>query len=251
MMDRLKGKVAIVTGAGTGIGAATSLLFAEEGADLVLAGRRVEPLEKMAAVVRSVGRECLVVPTDVSMEKQVESLFDAAMKTYGHVDVLFNNGGVGSGGPHTMLTFDEARYYRISDIDLKGVMLCCKYALRIMTNQGHGSIVNNASLTGTAGNSLPIYGAAKAGVINLTQSMALQHAAQGVRVNSISPGWVLTPMTETAGPKLIAERCARIPLGRRYADRKEGAGAVLLWASEEASYITGTNIIIDGGLSAG
>lgn len=248
---RLKSKVALITGAGTGIGAATAELFAKEGAKLVLAGLIAEDLETISAKVRDVGRESLVAPLDISNEAQVKALFEASVTRFGRLDILFNNAGVG-GGVSNILQFEESNYYRIMDTNLKGVMLCCKYSLPIMIKQGNGVIINNASIMGIQGvNSSPIYGPSKAALINLTQSLALEHASQGIRVNAVSPGWIATPLTEKAGPERIADRGKTIPLGRRYAHPKEVAYGVLFLSSDEASYITGVNLPIDGGVTAG
>ncbi len=248
---RLKDKIALITGAGTGIGAATAELFAQEGADLILVGLIAEDLETVSAKLKDQGRESLFVPGDISDEAQVKALFEVSVKRFGRVDILFNNAGVG-GGVSNILQFEEINYYRIMDTNLKGVMLCCKYALPIMIKQGYGVIINNASIMGIQGvNSSPIYGPSKASVINLTQSLALEHASQGIRINAVSPGWVTTPLTEKAGPERIADRSKTIPLGRRYADPIEVAYGVLFLSSNEASYITGVNLPIDGGVTAG
>jgi len=248
---RLKSKVALITGAGTGIGAATAELFAKEGADLILAGLIAEDLETVSANLKDRGCESLVAPVDISDEAQVKALFEASVRTFGRLDILFNNAGVG-GGVSDILRFEESNYYRIMDTNLKGVMLCCKYALPIMIKQGYGVIINNASIMGILGvNSSPIYGPSKAAVLNLTQSLALEHASQGIRINAVSPGWIATPLTAKAGPEKIAERNKTIPLGGRYADPIEVAYGVLFLSSDEASYITGVNLPIDGGVTAG
>lgn len=248
---RLEGKVSVITGAGTGIGAATAELFAREGAKLVLVGRRREPLESTAKRVEEQGAECITAPLDVSREEDVAALLQAARERFGRVDVLFNNAAVISGEPRDITAFDQAEYQRIMDINVKGVMLCCKYALPIMIEQGAGSIINNSSIAGVRGSVIdPAYGASKAAVVNLTQTLARSHAHQGVRVNTVSPGFIITPMSDTNEPEMLERAVRNIPMGRA-AQPLEVAYAVLFLASEEASYISGINILVDGAQALG
>ncbi len=250
-MARLKDKVAVITGGGSGIGAACAELFAREGAAVVVAGRRAEPLEEVAARVRGAGGECLAVPTDVADEVSVAALFAAAVERFGRVDVLFNNAGVGGAGVRYMEDFSVEAYERVVGINLKGTMLCCKHVLPIMLAQGSGNIINNASGAGVQGtSSTQLYGPTKAAVINLAQAMAMEYSGRGIRVNVVSPGRITTPMTEAAGPEKLAELAATVPMGRN-AEPLEVAYGVLFLASDESSYVSGANLVIDGALSAG
>jgi len=256
MMDRLDGKVVIVTGGGSGIGRATTLTFALAGARVVVAGRRREEGAETARLVAEVGGEALFVQTDVSQDKDVEALVARTLETYGRLDYACNNAGVVE--PDALLVDGtEEDFDRVIGVNLKGVWLCMKYEIAAMRRGGGGAIVNISSLNAVkAAPSAPFYSASKAGVDSLTKSAALGYAKDGVRVNSIDAGAFRTPMLEGVLDRIggdveaaAALYSAAIPLGR-IGQPDEIARAVLWLCSDAASYVTGHTLAVDGGLHA-
>lgn len=248
-LRRLQGKVAIVTGAGTGIGRAISFLFAREGAKVAVADIDVGAAEATVAEIAETGVSALAIEADVTEAAGVENMMRATVTTYGHLDVLINNAGVGTDGD--VVELPEKEWQRILDVNLKGVFLCCKYAIPAMKKSGGGSIVNIASTAAFVGGSVScVYPASKAGVVALSKSTALRYAHNNIRVNCVCPGHVDTALTYTLkDPKVKAALIRKYPLGRLGAP-EEIANAVLFLASDEASFITGTELIVDGGYTA-
>ncbi|MBS7249503.1 MAG: SDR family oxidoreductase [Candidatus Freyarchaeota archaeon] len=250
---RLKGKVAIVTGAGSGIGEATAKLFAEEGAKVVVADIEPNLGRKVVKQISNKGGTAVQVVVDVSKAYEVKGMIDKCISTFGKLDVLFNNAGIeGPEGP--LWENEEEDWNRVIDVNLKSIFLCCKYAIPHMMSTG-GSIINTASELGLVGTtSHPAYSASKGGVIALTRSLALQCAPYGIRVNCICPGATETPLLRRwIGEKQKNERTQEvikeIPLGR-LGKPVEIAYAVLYLASDESSFTTGSIMVIDGGSTA-
>ena len=258
MASRLKGKVAIVTGAGSvgpgwGNGRAIATRFAEEGAQVFAVDRDPERLRETLEKHASLKSHFC----DVTDGSAVKAMVDACVEHFGRLDILVNNvGGSAAGGPVEM---SEEVWDAQVDYNLKSVFLGCKYALPVMERQGSGAIVNIASSSGLrwTGSAQVAYAATKAGVIQLSRVVAVQYAAKGIRVNTVVPGQLHTPMVETrlakqrAGgdvEKILKERLSRIPIGFA-GDGRDTANAVLFLASDEARFITGTEIVVDGGMT--
>ncbi|MEM2984447.1 MAG: SDR family oxidoreductase [Candidatus Jordarchaeaceae archaeon] len=250
---RLKGKVAIVTGAGSGIGEATAKLFAKEGAKVVVADIEPNLGRKVVEQIQKKGGTAVQVVVDVSKADQAKGMIDKCMSTFGKLDVLFNNAGIeGPEGP--LWENEEEDWNRVIDVNLKSIFLCCKYAVPQMMRTG-GSIINTASELGLVGTtSHPAYSASKGGVIALTRSLALQCAPYRIRVNCICPGATETPLLkrwigEKQKEERILEVIKEIPLGR-LGKPVEIAFAALYLASDESSFTTGSIMVIDGGSTA-
>ncbi|HWE63169.1 MAG TPA: SDR family NAD(P)-dependent oxidoreductase [Chloroflexota bacterium] len=243
---RLAGKIAVVTGAASGIGRGTAVRFAEEGADLALADVQEEGLQETARQVRELGRRVLVQPTDVRDRAQVARLLIRTVEDLGGLDILVANAGVGSAEPFLEAT--DEQYDRILDTNLRGVYLCGQEAARIMVERGiRGSIINTASTYAevTAPRS-SIYSASKGGVRMLTKGMAVELGQYGIRVNCIGPGWIRTGMNPLTDEARVSRILEGVPLGRVGTPR-DVAGAALFLASDDAAYVTGTIIFVDGG----
>jgi NAD(P)-dependent dehydrogenase (short-subunit alcohol dehydrogenase family) len=263
MTDRLRDKVAIVTGAGCvgpgwGNGRATAVLFAREGARVFAVDRAPEPMAETIERIAEFGGEIKTHLCDVTDGAQVAAMVDACRREFGRVDVLVNNvGGSAAGGPVEM---SEDVWDAQVDVNLKSVFLTCKHALPVMEAQGAGAIVNVASTSGIrwTGSAQVAYAATKAGVIQFSRVVAVQYAKKGVRVNTVVPGQMHTPMVEARLAKqrtggdveaLIKQRLGRIPMGFA-GDGRDVANAALYLASDDARFVTGTEIIVDGGMSA-
>lgn len=248
-MGMLDGKVAIVTGGGSGIGRAVAVAFAREGARVAFCGRREQAGRETLEMIRSAGGEGLFVRADVAQSADVQRMVRETVARYGRLDAAFNNAGVGAASPK-FAEVSETEYDRHFDINVRGTFLCMKYELRQMLAQGGGgAIINNASVQshiaiGTSAH----YTASKHAILGYTRAAAVDHAADNIRVNAISPGIVMTPMMEGFDPKApeVAPLMARIPAGR-VATPEEIAGLVVFLASDRASYLFGASIAVDGG----
>lgn len=252
MAGRVAGKVALVTGAGSGIGRATALAFAREGAKVVAADVVVEGGQETVRLITAAGGEATFVKADVANAAEVEALVKKTVEAYGRLDCAFNNAGVeGEIAPTAECT--EANWDRVIDIDLKGVWLCMKYEIQQMLKHGGGAIVNTASVAGLVGfQGIPAYVAAKHGVNGLTKTAALEYAKSGIRVNAVCPGVIHTPMVERAfraSPQMAEAATALEPVGR-LGKPEEIAEAVVWLCSDAASFVTGLPMAVDGGLVA-
>lgn len=258
MQQDFAGKVALITGASSGIGRATALAFARYGAKLVLAARRVEECEATAQSIREFGGEALTVQTDVTKEKDVENMVQAAVSAYGRLDMAFNNAGT-LGRMAPLIDLTEADFEHTLSVNLMGVWLSMKYEIRQMLSQGAGRIVNNSSLSGvlaTPGGAF--YNASKHAVLGMTKTAAVEYIQSGIRINAVCPGSFPTPMLQefiahgTHNPDELEARrnlfLSGIPAGR-FGTLDEVAEAVVWLCSDAASFIVGQAIVIDGGVT--
>jgi NAD(P)-dependent dehydrogenase (short-subunit alcohol dehydrogenase family) len=246
----LEGKVAIVTGAGTGMGRSIALEFAEAGADVVVTSRRLSVLEKVAGEIRALGRRSLAVQTDISKKSDVDMMVQRTMDEFGVIDILVNSAGILI--LRSLLETEEDVWDKIFNINLKGYQLCSQAVGRIMVERKKGNIINIASTDGfVAFPPESAYGISKAGVVMFTRVLAKELASCNIRVNAIAPFWVRTPMTEFAwsDSKTLKEEEAKIPIGRM-AEPEDIANVALFLASDLASYIIGATIVVDGGYLA-
>ena len=248
-MGRLDGKTALISGGARGMGATEARLFAQEGARVVIGDILDDEGNATAAEIRAAGGLCAFTRLDVVSEADWQLAVGVAVSRYGGLDILVNNAGIGGVGSAVEDT-DLADWRRVMDINAKGVFLGTKAAIPAMQDGGGGSIINISSQLGIVGtdNSSAQYQASKGAVRILTKSTAIQHAADGIRANSVHPGPVVTPMTEgrRADPDTYALMRSRIPLGR-FARPEEIAYAVMYLASDESSFVTGSEVVVDGG----
>jgi len=244
---RLDDRVAIVTGASSGLGVAFARALAEAGADVVLGARRVDRLAETAELVRAAGRRALTVATDVADPEQCQALVDAAMAEFGRVDVLVNNAGIGTAVPATRETPEQFR--SVIDVNLNGCYWMAQACGRVM--QPGSSIVNISSVLGLTTGGLPqaAYSASKAGLIGLTRDLAQQWTGRkGIRVNALAPGFFESEMTDTYPDGYLDLAMQRVPMGRK-GDPQELAAALVFLASPAGGYVTGQTFAIDGGMT--
>jgi len=252
-MTRLGGKVAVITGAGNGMGREAAVLFAREGARIVVADL-VEPaaLEPVEAV-RDAGGEAIATTTDVSRAEDVEAMVRTAVDAFGGLHVLYNNAGIFPADDGGATETPESTWDRVMDVNLKGVWLGCRAAIPAMVESGGGSIINVASFVALVGAATAqiAYTASKGGVLSMTREIAVEYARQGIRANSLCPGPIQTPLLEEllSDPARRARRMVHIPMGR-LGLAEELAKAALFLASDDASYMTGAQLVVDGGITA-
>ena len=254
MAQRFVGKVALVTGAGSGIGEATALAFGREGAAVVAADLRIAGAESTAARIRAEGGQAAGSAVDIARPEDCRRAVAQAVQAFGQLDILVNNAGIGATG--TVLTTDEATWDRLMTVNLKGTFLMSKAALEVMVPRKSGVIVNAGSIAGIAG--IPdraAYVVTKFGVVGLTRAMARDHVKDGIRVNCVCPGTTQTPWIDerldeaSDREAAMAALVARQPMGR-LGRADEMAAAYLFLASDESSFTTGTALVVDGGFSA-
>ncbi|NKB72779.1 MAG: SDR family oxidoreductase [Candidatus Latescibacteria bacterium] len=251
MEAQFKDKVALVTGGNSGMGKAAAQAFAQQGAKVVVAARRVPEGEETVAEIIESGGEALFIRTDVTRATDVENMVGTTIAHYSRLDYAFNNAGMVAGGP--VHEFPQEEWERIINVNLTGAYLCVKSQIAQMLKQGRGVIVNNSSVAGlTGGAGASAYFAAKHGVVGLTKSVALEVANKGIRVNAICPGFIDTPMVKPFldDPKEKERVIGLEPMGR-IGDPKEIAETVLWLCSDAASFITGLALPVDGGMMAG
>ena len=254
-LGRLQGKVAFITGGGSGIGEASAKLFADEGATVAIADLNAQGAQRVAGEIRATGGSAIATMVDVTDNDSCATAVDAVVDEFGRVDVLVNSAGVGSRRALDM-TYEE-RWQFVIDVNLKGTVLMTRHAVEQMKEQGSGAVVNIASIRGLIGypdfitDGFNPYPHSKGGVVNATRDMALGLAKQNIRVNAVCPGFTHTEMTRGTweNPELYDRIVALHPIGR-FAEPVEIARAVLFLASDEASFVTGACLVIDGGFTA-
>jgi NAD(P)-dependent dehydrogenase (short-subunit alcohol dehydrogenase family) len=247
-VPRLSGRVAVVTGGAGGIGRASARRLAAEGARVIIADVDADAGE---AVAREV--EGLYVATDVTKDSDVAALYAAAVEHYGRVDIGFHNAGISPPDDNSILDTELAAWRRVQDVNLTSVYLCCKYAIPRMREAGGGSIINTASFVAVMGaaTSQISYTASKGGVVAMSRELGVQFAREGIRVNALCPGPVNTPLLQelfAKDPERARRRLVHVPMGR-FAEAEEIAATVAFLASDDASYITASTFLVDGGIS--
>lgn len=244
-MGKLQNKVAVITGGVSGIGAATARLFVEEGAKVVLVDLNEEKGKVFEAELKALHHEALFVKANITSEEEVAGIFKQALDAFGRVDIVFNNAGIGRVHPSHDLEYSEWR--NTVNVDLDGVFLVAREAIREMLKAGGGTIVNTASMYGWVGSpGSAAYNAAKGGVINLTRSLALEYAEQKIRINALCPGFIDTPII----PEESKQALAAVTPMKRLGQAEEMAKAVLFMASDDSSFMTGNTLTVDGGYTA-
>jgi NAD(P)-dependent dehydrogenase (short-subunit alcohol dehydrogenase family) len=250
---RLEGKVTLITGAGSGIGREAALLFAAEGAAVVAVDVREEPAAETAAMVEQAGGRAQAVRADVSKDADCRAMVEAAEATFGRLDVLFNNAGIMHSADDDAVATAEDIWDLTMDINAKGVFLGCKHGIPALRRAGGGSIINTASFVAIMGAATPqiAYTASKGAVLALTRELAVVHARENIRVNSLCPGPLRTEllMKFLDTEEKRQRRLVHIPMGR-FGEAAEMAKAALWLASDESSYVTGSDFVVDGGITA-
>jgi NAD(P)-dependent dehydrogenase (short-subunit alcohol dehydrogenase family) len=252
-VGRLDGKIALITGAGRGMGRVAAELFAAEGARVAVADRVVEEGEAAVAAIRATGGEAVFVPVDVADAAQVEAMVAATVAAFGGLHVLYNNAGIFPADDGGATETPEPTWDTVMDVNLKGVWLGCKYGIPAMLDSGGGSIVNVASFVALMGAATAqiAYTASKGGVLSMTREIAVEHARRGVRANALCPGPIETELLAAlmADPAHRQRRLVHIPMGR-LGRADELAKAALFLASDDSSFMTGASLVVDGGITA-
>lgn len=247
MSGRLDGKIAIVTGGGTGIGRAIAEELARQGADIALCGRRLEPLQEVAASIQAMGRRVLTASVDVGRGESVQAFVDQVVKTLGRIDVMVNNAGVTR--DNLIVRMSEQDWDEVMQTNLKGAFLFAKAVARPMMKQRAGTIIQITSIIGLIGNAGQCnYAASKAGLVALSKSLARELASRNIRVNAVAPGFIVSSMTEALSQEVRDGMLAQIPAGR-FGEPTDIAKAVAFLASDDASYVTGQVLSVNGGMS--
>ncbi|MGA2209283.1 MAG: 3-oxoacyl-ACP reductase [Acidimicrobiales bacterium] len=249
MMGRLEGKVAVITGAASGIGKATARRFATEGASVVVADVSDDAGQSLASEIGG-----LYVHADVTNAAQVEAMYDAAIAAFGGLDVCFNNAGISPPDDDSILDTELDVWRRVQEVNLTSVYLCCKAGIARLLEHGGGSVINTASFVAVLGaaTSQISYTASKGGVLSMSRELGVQFARQGVRVNALCPGPVNTPLLQelfAKDPERAARRLVHVPMGR-FGEPEEIAAAAAFLASDDASFITASTFLVDGGIHA-
>jgi NAD(P)-dependent dehydrogenase (short-subunit alcohol dehydrogenase family) len=247
-MRGLQDRVAVVTGAGSGIGLASARRLAEEGAKVVAVD-----LDEAAGKAAAAQTGGLFVQADVSVEDDVRRMYEAALQAYGSVDIAFNNAGIAPADDDSILTTGLEAWQRVQQVNLTSVYLCCKYAIGQMREQGRGSVINTASFVAVMGSATSqiSYTASKGGVLAMSRELGVQFAREGIRVNALCPGPVNTPLLRelfAKDPERAARRLVHVPIGR-FAEAEEIAAAVAFLASDDSSFITASSFLVDGGIA--
>ena len=251
-MGRLDGKIAIITGGNSGVGAATAELFAKEGAKVVITARRIPQLEEVATRIREAGGEVLPIPCDVSKVEEVEAMVAKTVEVYGKVDVLVNNAGVLEEGLKPIDVFEEEDLERVFAINTKGCLYCTRAVVREMMKQNAGSIINLDSVAGAFGTGGASYVTSKAAVIGITKHTAMRFTGTGIRCNSVNPSTIVTPMTMTTDPKslnpnMMGQMQKHMNLSVQPCMPADVANVLLFLASDESRAITGQVLVTDFG----
>jgi NAD(P)-dependent dehydrogenase (short-subunit alcohol dehydrogenase family) len=253
MPERLAGKVALITGAGSGIGRESSILFAQHGAAIVAVDLQRGAAEDTVAAITSTAGRAVAVEADVSKADQCARMVEAAEQSFGKLNVLFNNAGIMHGSDDDAVNTDEAVWTLTMDINARGVFLGCKYGIPALRRAGGGAIINTASFVAIMGAATPqvAYTASKGAVLALTRELAVVHARENIRVNALCPGPLRTKllMDFLDTDQKRQRRLVHIPMGR-FGEAREIAQAALFLASDESSFVTGTEFLVDGGISA-
>jgi len=250
---RLANKVAIITGSAGGMGQAAAVLFAREGASVVVTDVNAQAGEETVKSIRNAGGKAIFVKTNVADENEVKAMVDAAIDAFGRVDILYNNAGIMPTDDGSVVDISEATWDRVLDVNLKSTFLCAKYTIPHMVKQGQGSIINVASFVAFMGCTVPqdAYTTSKGGILSLTKSLAVQYGRHNIRCNAICPGPIETPLLRSLWTSEDARnlRLDRIPLGR-FGEANDIIYMALYLASDESAWTTGSWLIVDGGISS-
>lgn len=254
MSGRLDGKVCLITGAGSGMGRAASVKFAQEGAKIVACDLDLDAVRETVAMVEAAGGRALAARADVSKEADVKEVVKAGVKAYGKLDVLYNNAGIFPSADHSVVDTEEAVWDKVLAVNVKGVYLVCKHGIPELLAAGGGSVINVASFVALVGCSVPqdAYTASKGAVIALTKSLAVQFGPKGIRSNAICPGPIETPLLSAwlfKEPAEKAKRLNRIPMNR-FGKSDDIVNMALYLASDEASWTNGAAMVVDGGITS-
>jgi NAD(P)-dependent dehydrogenase (short-subunit alcohol dehydrogenase family) len=255
-MFDLTGKVALITGAASGLGIAFAEAMAEAGADVVCSDINEQGLENTVIDIQRMGRKSLAVPCDVTREDQVVALIAKTVDAFGRVDILFNNAGISDNTndiPKRLHEYSTEWWNRVIAVDLQGVFYCAREALKVMVSQGSGKIINVASIWGLSGSSAilpaPAYCSAKGAVVNLTRELGIEYAPLGINVNALCPGFYVTKLGGYDDPEFMKAIRAHIPMGREAQPEEIKAAAIFL-ASSASDYMCGQTLVMDGGIAA-